>query len=216
LSDSNHSNSDAGDTGDGSAGGDAERPVDPAPEPEPESTSASTSASAATGGGGAAAGKRAASLQRLLFGGIYGTVFASALAAALTNDNGPPDPGHDGTWVLLGALASAAAHGYAHAIAHRTADDLPVAGRALRSVLIEWPLVAATLPTVALLLGSHAGWWAEETALEVALGVNTAALFGWGLWAARVAGLGWMASCRAGGVDMLLGLFIVVANMLSD
>ncbi|WP_406278121.1 hypothetical protein [Embleya sp. NBC_00896] len=159
--------------------------------------------------------RRAEPLQRLLFGGVYGTVLASALAAALQNDSKRDNPGYDATWVLLGALASAAAHGYAHAIAHRTVDEVPVAVSALRSVLTEWPLVAATLPTVAALLGAYAGWWGEEIAIEVALVINTVALFGWGMSAARVAGQGWAAACRVGSVDMLLGLFIVGANMLS-
>ncbi|MEV0375088.1 hypothetical protein AB0I10_35850 [Streptomyces sp. NPDC050636] len=154
-------------------------------------------------------------LQRLLFGGVYGSVLASALVAALAHDSGPEDPGYDALWVLLAAVASAAAHGYAHAIAHRTADESPVAISAVRSMLTEWPLVVAVLPTTAVLLGAYAGWWTEGTAEEAALTINTVALFGWGVWAARVAGRGWVAACRVGGVDMLLGLFIVGANVLS-
>ncbi|MCX4550429.1 hypothetical protein OG204_14600 [Streptomyces sp. NBC_01387] len=162
-----------------------------------------------------APGIRGESMQRLLFGGVYGAVLASALAAALDHDSGLPDPGYDAVWVLVAGLASAAAHGYAHAISHRTADGTPVTVHVVRSVLEEWPLVAAVLPTVAVLSASYAGWWSEDTALEVALALNTAALFGWGLWAARVTGQGWASSCRVGGADMLLGLFIVAANVLS-
>ncbi|MFJ3695170.1 hypothetical protein ACIPW9_13795 [Streptomyces sp. NPDC090052] len=159
--------------------------------------------------------RRAEPLQRLLFGGIYGTILASALAAALDNDNGSPDPGYDALWVLLTSLASAAAHGYAHAIAHRKADGVPVTSSTVRSVLTEWPLAAAVLPTVAALLGAHAGWWGEESAIAFSLGINTVALFGWGLWAARVAGRSWGRASRTGGVDMLIGLLIVAANILS-
>ncbi|MFE2374750.1 hypothetical protein [Streptomyces sp. NPDC059398] len=158
--------------------------------------------------------RRAEPLQRLLFGGIYGTILASALAAALDNDHGSPNPGYDALWVLLTSLASASAHGYAHAIAHRTADGVRVTRDAVRSVLTEWPLVAAVLPTVAALLGAHRGWWGEEGAIEVALTINTLALFGWGFWAARVAGRGWGGATRTGCADMLLGLFIVAANIL--
>lgn len=166
-------------------------------------------------GGSGAPGRRAEPMQRLLFGGVYGTVLAGTMAAALTRDSGVPDPGYDALWVFLAALASAAAHGYAHAIAHRTDDPTAVATNTARSVLTEWPLVVAVLPTVAALLGAHAGWWGEERAIEVVLLLNTATLFAWGLWAARVAGRGWAAACRVGGVDMLLGLFIVGANTLS-
>ncbi|UZJ33129.1 hypothetical protein [Streptomyces endophytica] len=84
--------------------------------------------------------------------------------------------------MLVTAVASAAAHGYAHAIAHRTADAAPVTTSAVRSMLAEWPLVVATLPTVAALFGSYLEWWGEEGAIDVALTFNTAALFGWGVW----------------------------------
>jgi hypothetical protein len=162
-------------------------------------------------------------MQRLLFGGVYGTVLASALASALDHDGGENDPGYDALWILVAAVAAAAAHGYAHAIAHWTAGDTGgekagekrVTVEILRSVLTEWPLVMAAVPTVAALLGAAAGWWSEESGVGVALVINTAALFGWGLWAARVAGQTWPAACRVGGVDVLIGLFIVGANVLS-
>ncbi|WP_229894280.1 hypothetical protein [Streptomyces glebosus] len=158
--------------------------------------------------------RRAEQLQRMLFGGVYGSVLASALAAALGNEGTPADPGHDTLWVAVTAVASAAAHGYAHSIAHRTSGDKKVTASALRSIVTEWPLVAAMVPTIAALLGSYWGWWGEEGAIDVALTVNTVALFGWGIWAARVAGRRWAASLRVGGVDVLIGLFIVLANVL--
>ncbi|MFJ4920301.1 hypothetical protein [Streptomyces sp. NPDC088725] len=166
-------------------------------------------------GGPARPGRRAEPLQRLLFGGVYGSVLTSALAAALANDSGPPDPGYDALWVFVAVLASAAAHGYAHAIAHRTADESAVTVSALRSMLTEWPLVIASVPALAALLGAYAGLWGEDHAVEAALALNVATLFGWGLWAARVAGRTWPASCRVGGVDLMLGLFIVAVNVLS-
>lgn len=160
-------------------------------------------------------GRRDEPLQRLLFGGVYGTVLASALAAALGHDEGPADPGYDAVWVLLAAVASAAAHGYAHAIAHRAPADRKATADTVRSVLTEWPLVAAVLPTVAALLGAFIGWWSEDVGIEVALVINVVALFGWGFWSARVARRGRFAACRVGGVDVLLGLLIILANVLS-
>ncbi|MEV6010336.1 hypothetical protein AB0M29_26400 [Streptomyces sp. NPDC051976] len=161
-------------------------------------------------------------LQRLLFGGVYGTVLASALASALDHDGEQQDPGYDALWILVAVLAAAAAHGYAHAVAHWTAGEegaeagqKKVTVEVLRSVLTEWPLVLAAVPTVAALLGAAAGWWSEPSGVDVALVINTAALFGWGLWAARVAGQNWPAACRVGGMDVLIGLFIVAANVLS-
>jgi hypothetical protein len=166
------------------------------------------------GRGGTTAARRVP-LQRVLFGGVYGTVLASALASALDEDHGQPNAGYDALWILVAALAAAAAHGYAHAISHWTADGRKATAESVRAVLAEWPLVAAVLPTVAALLGAAAGWWGEQGAVEVILTVNTAALFGWGLLAARAAGQGWGSACRVGAVDVLLGLFIVSANALT-
>jgi hypothetical protein len=154
-------------------------------------------------------------LQRLLFGGVYGTVLASSLVSALDHDNGQPDPGYDALWILVAALAAAAAHGYAHTIAHWAGGGVTATKETIRSVLTEWPLVAAVLPTVAALLGASGGLWSEEHGINAILAVNTVALFGWGLWAARTAGQGWLPACRVGGVDVLLGLFIVGANALT-
>ncbi len=159
--------------------------------------------------------RRGEPTQRLLFGGVYGTVLASSLAAALDHDTGPPNPGYDALWILVASLAAAAAHGYAHAIAHRTVSAGKVSPGTLRSVAVEWPLVAAAVPTLAALLGAHAGWWGEDAGIQGALLVNTAALFGWGLLAARIAGQGWWTAGRVGGVDVLLGLCIVAVNILS-
>ncbi|GHH71994.1 hypothetical protein GCM10018793_08300 [Streptomyces sulfonofaciens] len=158
---------------------------------------------------------RAEPLQRLLFAGVYGTVLASATASALGHESGPADPGYDALWVLLTALAAAAAHGFAHALAHRTAHGGTATLSTVRSVVQEWPLLAAVVPTLAALAGSYWGWWSENGGIDAALGINTAALFGWGLWSARLADRNWFASCRAGAVDMLLGLLIVLANALS-
>ncbi|MEE1760604.1 MULTISPECIES: hypothetical protein [unclassified Streptomyces] len=152
--------------------------------------------------------------EQWLFSGIYGLVLASAMAAALDATGEEADPGADALWVLITALASGAAHGYAHVIAQRASGDGAATTSRLRSVFAEWPLVAAVLPTVGVLLAAVAGWWAEATAVDTALLFNTVALFGLGTWAARRAGQGWPSSCRAGGLDMLIGLVIIMLNAL--
>ncbi|WP_329473862.1 hypothetical protein OIE75_39850 [Streptomyces sp. NBC_01723] len=144
-----------------------------------------------------------------LFRGIYGLVLASALVAALDVPGEVADPGEDALWVLLTALASSAAHGYAHVIAQRAVAEGGARPSRLRAVLAEWPLVAAALPTVCLLLGAVAHWWSEETAADVALFFNTVALFCLGISAARTAGLRWASSLRAGFMDMLIGVVII-------
>jgi uncharacterized membrane protein len=152
--------------------------------------------------------------EHALFGVTYGLVLASALVAAVENPGEGPDPGSDLLWVLLTAVATAAAHGYAHAVAHRAAERGTTTTGAVGTVLAEWPLVAAVLPTVVLLCFAVAGWWSEEEAVEAALWFNTVALFAWGTWAARIAGRGWPACFRSGGVDLAIGLVIIFANSL--
>ncbi|MFD9289219.1 hypothetical protein ACFWBV_13180 [Streptomyces sp. NPDC060030] len=154
--------------------------------------------------------------EQALFSGIYGLVLASALVAALDATGEKADPGPDALWVVLTALAASAAHGYAHVIAQRASSDGATTTSRLRLVLAEWPLVAAVLPTVLMLLAAVAGWWSEATAVDTALLLNTVALFGWGTWAARIAGYGWPSSCRAGSMDMLIGLVIIMADALID
>ncbi|CAM5283832.1 Integral membrane protein OS=Streptomyces tendae OX=1932 GN=GUR47_06595 PE=4 SV=1 [Streptomyces tendae] len=90
-------------------------------------------------------------------------------------------------------------------------------GRAdLRAVLAGWPLVAALLPTVAMLLAAMAGWWSQDTAAETALLLNTVCLFGLGVLAARAAGLSRLSACRAEAMDMLTSLVTVAADALIE
>ncbi|MCM3298249.1 hypothetical protein [Streptomyces pseudogriseolus] len=147
-----------------------------------------------------------------LLSGVYGLVLASALAAALDSPDEQTTPGSDALWVLLTALAAAGAHGYAHVLSHRMAAERGGLTVGLRAMFAEWPVVAAAVPTVVLLLFAIPGWWTEAAAVEVALVVNTLILAGWGVWTARRAGRTWPASLRAGAGDMLIGLLIIGAN----
>ncbi|MER6621020.1 hypothetical protein [Streptomyces sp. NPDC000931] len=152
--------------------------------------------------------------ETTLFSGVYGLILASALAAALDSPGEADEPGSDALWILLTALASAAAHGYAHVVAHRLSADGSGVRVGLRAMLAEWPVVVAAVPTVVLLLTTMPSWWTETQAVNTALVLNTLLLAGWGAWTARSAGRGWTASLRAGIADMLIGLVIIAANAL--
>ncbi|MEU0290179.1 hypothetical protein [Streptomyces sp. NPDC006147] len=147
-----------------------------------------------------------------LLSGVYGLVLASALAAALDSPDEQTTPGSDALWVLLTALAAAAAHGYAHVLSHRMTAEPGGLTAGLRAMIAEWPVVAAALPTVILLLFAVPDWWSEADAVDVALVLNTLILAGWGVWTARHAGRRWPASLRAGLGDMVIGLVIIGAN----
>ncbi|MER6418795.1 hypothetical protein [Streptomyces sp. NPDC001137] len=149
----------------------------------------------------------------VLFGGVYGAVLACSMVAALSQygHSSRASRRYDAIWLLVTALASALAHGYAHYIAerapHRRWD-------ALRALVDEWPLVTAVLPTVAILAGAGWGWWPADGVEDPAFLLNIALLFGMGLVAARWSGRSWAVALGTGLVDALLGVVVVVANAI--
>ncbi|MGW1916400.1 hypothetical protein ACWCQS_38225 [Streptomyces sp. NPDC002076] len=162
---------------------------------------------------GAAQPRRQSTREAVLFGGVYGAVLASSLVAALTQygHTSAKVRGYDAAWVLVTALASALAHGYAHYIAERTPHRR---WDVLRSMSGEWPLVVAVLPTVFLLVGAYWHWWPAKGVEYVAFALNTLILFALGLLTARWSGRSWPMAVLMGLGDALLGLIVVVANAL--
>jgi hypothetical protein len=151
--------------------------------------------------------------EAVLFGGVYGSVLASSMVAALTQygHSSAASRRYDAVWLLVTAAASALAHGYAHYIAERT----PRRRRdVLRSLRDEWPLLTAVLPTVFLLAGAGWQWWPPNGVEYPAFALNIAILFGLGLITARWSGRRWPAAVLMGLGDALLGLVVVVANAL--
>ncbi|MEU3841069.1 hypothetical protein AB0E88_13675 [Streptomyces sp. NPDC028635] len=151
--------------------------------------------------------------EMILFGGVYGAVLASSMVAALTQygHSSAHSRRYDALWLLVTALASALAHGYAHYIAergpHRRWD-------ALRALADEWPLVTAVLPTVLILAGAGWGWWPPDGVEYPAFSLNIALLFILGLTTARSSHRGWPTALAVGAVDALLGCVVVVANAI--
>jgi hypothetical protein len=149
--------------------------------------------------------------EALLFGGVYGAVLASSMVAALSKYGtaSASRRRYDAVWVLITALASALAHGYAHYIAerapHRRWD-------VLRTIRDEWPLVMAVLPTVFLLAGAGWEWWPPNGVQYPVFAVNIAILFALGLVTARWSARSWLGAYLVGAVDALLGVVVVVAN----
>ncbi|MFK4100542.1 hypothetical protein ACI2L1_10780 [Streptomyces sp. NPDC019531] len=149
--------------------------------------------------------------EAVLFGGVYGSVLASSMVAALTQHGHTSRESrrYDAAWLLVTALASALAHGYAHYIAerapHRRWD-------VLHTLADEWPLVAAVLPTAAILAGAGWGWWPANGVEYPAFALNIGLLFTLGLVTARWSRRSWLAAVTIGVVDAMLGVVVVVAN----
>ncbi|MET7683851.1 hypothetical protein [Streptomyces sp. NPDC005423] len=151
--------------------------------------------------------------EAVLFGGVYGSVLACSMVAALTQHGhtSRADRRYDALWLLVTALASALAHGYAHFIADRGPHGRWDAARSLRE---EWPLVVAVVPTVLLLAGAGWGWWPANGVEYAAFVLNIALLFVLGVVTARSAARGWAVAAAIGMGDALLGVVVVVANAL--
>ncbi|MFE3031453.1 hypothetical protein ACFXKY_07370 [Streptomyces canus] len=149
--------------------------------------------------------------EAVLFGGVYGSVLACSMVAALTQygHTSRDSRRYDAAWLLVTALASALAHGYAHYIAerapHRRWD-------ALRTLAAEWPLVAAVLPTAGVLIGAGLGWWPAKGVEYPAFALNLTLLFTLGLVTARWSHRSWAAAIGIGAADAMLGVVVVVAN----
>ncbi|MFD3804718.1 hypothetical protein ACFWSF_16810 [Streptomyces sp. NPDC058611] len=150
-----------------------------------------------------------------MFGGVYGTVLASGLLAALDQKGGEYTPFYDASWVLVTAVTAGAAHGYAHHMAtHR--DGGPGHRWRLLALALwnEWPMVVATLPTVLLLVCAGLAGWESYGVTAVGLGLNTALLFGWGAFVAIRVGYRLRSALLIGLADATIGLAVIVANAL--
>lgn len=155
--------------------------------------------------------RRPVAREALLFGGVYGAVLASSMVAALSEygHTSQDSRRYDALWLLVTAFASALAHGYAHYIAERAPHRR---GDTLRTLVEEWPLVAAVLPTVLVLAGAGWGWWPANGVEYPAFALNIALLFALGLVTARWSRRPWPVALLIGAVDALLGVIVVVAN----
>ncbi|MGW0394976.1 hypothetical protein ACWDYJ_29700 [Streptomyces sp. NPDC003042] len=150
-----------------------------------------------------------------MFGGVYGTVLASGLLAALDQEGGDYTPFYDASWVLVTAATAALAHGYSHHMTSHRAGSAGHRWRVLcRALWNEWPMIAATLPTVILLLIAGLADWDSYGVTAVGLGLNTALLFAWGSFVAIRVGYRLGSALVIGLADATIGLAVIVANAL--
>ncbi|MCY0926592.1 hypothetical protein OTB20_10310 [Streptomyces sp. H27-H1] len=150
-----------------------------------------------------------------MFGGVYGTVLASGLLAALDQKGGEYTPFYDASWVLVTAATAGLAHGYSHHMSTHQPGSAGHRWRILgRALWNEWPMIAATLPTVLLLLTAGLADWDSHGVTAIGLGVNTAMLFAWGAFVALRVGYKLASALLIGVADATIGLAVIVANAL--
>ncbi|WP_030679741.1 hypothetical protein [Streptomyces sp. NRRL B-1347] len=152
-------------------------------------------------------------MRSWLAGGVYGTVLASALLAALQSEGERFTPYYDAAWVMVTAGTAALAHGYAHHMATHEPGSGSHRWRRLGWALAdEWPVVIACWPTVALLVLAGIMDWPEKSVTYAGLTLNAALLFGWGTFAALRSGYRRRSAVLIGVADAAIGLLIAAAN----
>ena len=152
-------------------------------------------------------------MRSLKFQGVYGTVLASALIAALHSEQQAYTPYYDAAWIMVTAGTAALAHGYAHHMStHRPGSGLHRWRQLASELMDEWPLIVACWPTVALLVLAGTFDWPEAPVTCAALLMNTALLLAWGTFAALRAGYRRRSAVLLGLADATIGLLIAAAN----
>ncbi|MFC8132223.1 hypothetical protein [Streptomyces sp. NPDC057302] len=152
-------------------------------------------------------------MRNLLAEGVYGTILASALIAALHSEEQAYTPYYDAAWIMVTAGTAALAHGYAHHMsAHRPGSGLHRWRQLAWELVDEWPVVVACWPTVGLLVLAGAFGWPEAPVTYSALLLNAVLLLAWGTFAALRAGYRRRSAVLLGMADAAVGLLIAAAN----
>ncbi|MFF1697173.1 hypothetical protein ACFVXC_26780 [Streptomyces sp. NPDC058257] len=152
-------------------------------------------------------------MRSLKFQGVYGTILASALIAALHSEKQAYTPYYDAAWIMVTAGTAALAHGYAHHMStHRPGSGLRRWRQSARALMDEWPLIVACWPTVAVLVLAGTFDWPEAPVTCSALLMNAALLLALGTFAALRAGYRRRSAVLLGMADAAIGLLIAAAN----
>ncbi len=142
---------------------------------------------------------------------VYGTILALAVVLAVADD---PDNGIG--FVLGGLLATAIifwlAHVYAEVLAEHVRSRRTSWRADIRAAVVgEWPLVQAAVPLALGLALGVVGLLSRDAAVNVAIALGLAELFGWGLAVGRRLGqplplavLTGIANCGLGAVLVAL------------
>ncbi len=141
---------------------------------------------------------------------IYGTILAASLLIAI--DGGPMQ-------IVLGMVATAVVFWLAHAHVglirgvvreqhHVTGDDVR---RTLRQ---EWPLAQASLSPAAPMLLAWLGLVSVDTARLLGVAICLLGLLAWGIVISRAAELGRRGTALTVGINLGLGLVIVILKYL--
>ncbi len=141
---------------------------------------------------------------------IYGTILAASLLIAI--DGGPMQ-------IVLGMVATAVVFWLAHAhvglIRGVVREQHHVTARDVRATLRqEWPLAQASLSPAAPMLLAWLGLIGVDTARSLGVAICMLGLLAWGIVISRAAGLGRRGTLLTIGINLGLGLVLVVLKYL--
>jgi hypothetical protein len=145
---------------------------------------------------------------------IYGTVLTMALIAAYSAEESL-DLFLMTVAVLVVISVFALAHAHAELMARRYVAGRPLGREEILGQLHEtWPMVEAAFPPVLALLAGGAGLLDEDSAVYLALGIGVLQLAAWGLGIGRRERLGPVHIAGLIGLNVSLGLTVVILKLL--
>ncbi|WP_431237471.1 hypothetical protein ACQ86B_22380 [Mycolicibacterium aichiense] len=157
-----------------------------------------------------------------IYGGVIGTVFASATLAAIPTG---PSPGYSAVWVAASVAIAALTRSYGQHVSTHQAGTTTSFVKDLRSFMLTGiPMVLTSTPTLIALWVAHLTGWRDDVigvGRSLAVGytsftlmMNAGLLFGWGVVAGRISGYSRWGSCVVGLANTGLGVAVIIVNLM--
>ncbi len=156
-----------------------------------------------------------------LYGGVIGTVFASATLAAIPIG---PSAGYSAAWVAASVGIAAVTRSYGQHVSAHQVSAATGFWKDLRTFMLTGvPMVLASVPTLLLLWVAHLTGWRDDAVnadgslsvgyTSTALLMNAVLLFAWGVVAGRVSGYSRWGACVVGLGNTALGVAVILINL---
>ena len=157
-----------------------------------------------------------------IYGGVIGTVFASATLAAIPIGQAPS---YSAMWVAASVAIAAITRSYGqHVSTHEVSAETGFWRDLGSSMLTGIPMVLASIPTVIALWLAHVTGWRDDVVgadgslsigyTSFTLMMNAGLLFGWGLLAGRIGGYSRLAACAVGLGNAGIGVLVILVNLM--
>lgn len=156
-----------------------------------------------------------------LYGGVIGTVFASATLAAIPVGQ---SAGYAAVWVAASVGIAAVTRSYGqHVSAHHVRSGTGFWKDLWSFMVTGVPMVLASIPTLLLLWVAHLTGWRDDAVgadgslsmgyTSTALMMNAGLLFGWGVVAGRISGYSRWGAYAVGLGNTALGVAVIAINL---